>query len=242
MPPEKIPAQQAPAPVTGMPETGKETKAPPAFELKGDEKPKEKKAKEFSPVGAKNGTVRDEGDFTFYKENDVIVTVPKGATGKMPVTVVYGGLTDRGGEKENMYKWTPKSQKTSQIMVFADWFTGFVAGVKPVVASVAAQAGVEAEYKNLLGFSKGGERVNMAKGDAAWKTIGLIDPSVSGYETYPCPAYMVWDNWKDLSVDQRKKLHDRIKKGDVTGDSKRFEKLGHKKMPEQWFTEFGSML
>jgi hypothetical protein len=238
MPPEKVPSPQQQAPAQGMPETGSQVKTPPQ---QGEQK--EKKAKEFSPVGAKNGLVRDEGDFTFYKENDVIVTVPKGASGKMPVTVVYGGLTDRGGEKENMYKWTPKSYKTSQIMVFADWYTGFVAGVKPVVASVAAKAGVEAEFKNLLGFSKGGERVSLAKGDAAWKTIGLIDPSVTGEETYPCPAYMVWDNWKkDLDKDQRYKLHQRFEKGEVAGESKRFEKLGHLNMPAQWFTEFGGML
>jgi hypothetical protein len=253
MPPEKIPAPQQPAPPTTMPEQGKEVKSPPPFELKTEDKPKvdagEKqkpaKPKTRKEIDSEDNIREDRGTYIYVREKGVIMTIPKGASGTLPTAVIYGGLTDRGGEKQEVFDQTPTSYFSSKIMVFANWFTGYGTGVKPAVQAIAKREGVTAEFKALLGFSKGGEIIRKVQSEEAWKVIGLIDPSVFGWEEYTAPAYMVWSQWDSklpIKDDPRYKLDKRIKAGKVKGGSKHKPDVGHKQMPAAWFSEWGSRL
>lgn len=249
-PPEKVPAPQQPAPVNGMPETGSEVKTPPAFELKGGDKPKQEKPKAAKyktkdEIAKEPDLKEDRGSYWYIREKGVIVTLPKDKSGSLPTAIIYGGLIDRGGEKQAVFDQIPPSYFSNRIMVFANHYSGYTAEVKPAVQTICDREGFKPEFTALLGFSKGGERVRLAKGDEAWKVIGLIDPSVWGSEDYPCPAYMVWNTWKEdgtIEGDARYLMHKKLKKDPAKGDSKRRADVGHKKMPAAWFEEWGGKL
>lgn len=235
---ERIPSQQNPVQQQVSTPDGV-SKQPPAFQLKAGE----------GDVVQKRDKDRKQGQqdkaYTTHIVNNTIITVPKNASGNLPIAVIYGGLIERGGSKENMKSWTPESYFSSHILAFADYFTGFESSVRPGVKQVMEEKGITGTFKSLLGFSKGAERVRKVTGDESWSTIGLIDPSVWGTETYPGSVYMVWDKWgkkTELKDDPRYKLHMRIQNGDVSGQSKHLAGIGHSQMPAAWFSEFGGNL
>ncbi len=180
------------------------------------------------------------GGYTTHVGSSAIVTVPKAANGALPIVVVIGGLYY--ATREWMKQEMPSNFFDTHILAFANHGTLYQKGIKPEIEAAMAKGGAKGYYKALLGFSKGGERIEAAKNDEKWSFLGMIDPVVTLGATYPCPAYMVWTKWK-AKGDPREALHQRILNGEVAGQSIAGGSVAnHPKMPALWFSSYGSML
>jgi hypothetical protein len=180
------------------------------------------------------------GGYNTHVGTNAIVTIPKGATGVLPILVVVGGKNP--ATKEWMKAEMPANFFSTHIISFSNYGTLYVKGVKPEIEAAMAKDNVKGSYKALLGFSAGGYRIEGAKNDEKWALLGMIDPVVTNGATYPCPAYMVWTNWYGAN-DARKKLHERFVKKEVDGQSIEGGPVAdHLKMPKLWFKTYGSML
>ncbi|HEX2900613.1 MAG TPA: hypothetical protein VHS96_12905 [Bacteroidia bacterium] len=180
--------------------------------------------------------------YKIYKTSDSIVTVPDGATGNLPIAMIYGGMGD--ATKEFMKNQVPGSLFATHILAFANYTTYYVKSVKPDIESAMASSAVSGSYSALLGFSAGGYRVEGAKGDEGWGVIGMIDAVAFDNATYPAPVLHVWNLWGNNTekTDARAKLHQRIINKEVKGSSERDKKVGHMGMPKRWFELYGSSL
>jgi hypothetical protein len=193
---EKLPQQHQPA--QPQHEALGKGQNPPAFQLKADETVQKK----------------DKIEKTYDSHNlgDAELTIPKGATGSMPVVVVYGGLVDRGGTYKNIIKTMPQSYLSTHIFIFAEHYVGF-AGLKKGAAKVFKEKGIEPTYKALCGFSKGGETLVGAMKSESWGLLGMMDPSVSGtFKDYSANVYMVWNHWGAANKSGFKKNMDKYNK------------------------------
>lgn len=216
------------------------TMAPPPFQLAaGDENPNAAAKQLVSENEEKEAS----GGYKTYDNGTTIVTIPENASGTLPILVIVGGISY--ANKTWMKGQTPPNLFQTHILSFSNHSTGYTKGVRPGIEKAMEKESVKGNYKAMLGFSKGGERVNLAKADEAWSFLGMIDPSVpDGGGTYPCPIYHVWDLWgsNTLENDNRSELHNKVISGAQAGESVRDTKAKHADMPKRWFELYGSKL
>ena len=219
------------------------TLAPPAFQLAAGEDSAADAGGQTVQTQAKDVDGDTGGTFATYNTSNTIVTIPKNAKGTLPILVIVGGINY--ATKEWMKTQIPSNLFNTHILSFSNHGTGYTKMVKPDIEAAMSKEKVQGSYKAIIGFSKGGERVNLAKSDENWSFLGMIDPSVpDGGGTYPHQVLMVWNVWgsNSLKEDNRSELHEKIQKGTVAGQSVRAATTKHENMPKLWFSTYAGSL
>jgi hypothetical protein len=163
------------------------------------EKVAEKLAKEASDEmgdsGKTNGECIHKGADWIYRDGTYWVSVPSGATGTLPLVVLFGGTNG----KVAVCKQTPQSYFDKAILVFGE-MSGSFSGAEGVLKKVLKKPDLNYSVVSICGYSGGGPAA-LAAASSANRTLGLIDPTLHANDKFNAKVILsIYESgaWTDL--------------------------------------------
>ncbi len=191
-----------------------------------------------STGGGQAGT----GSNRLFRTNGHIASIPQGATGNLPLVVLFGGASY--ANPEWMLKQTPNSYLSRALVYIVPQRTGY-GNAQAAFRAFFASKSIGIGSISICGFSGGGQDVQFASG--SFKVKGLMDPyTVPAWVNRNLGSSVIMEynayNWGGPYLSTRKALPQLANSVRKNGGTARQVSVSHANFPSYFLKKYASKM